>query len=358
MSSQSNSASLEAAIVVPMPSAQYSGVFSVERYTPDRKLEWNAFVCTAKNATFLFNRDYMDYHSSRFVDHSLMVYHGNKLMALLPGNRNADGTVVSHAGLTYGGLVVRRTATLMSVLECFYALLRHLNSEQILQLRYKRFPGFYNTIPDDEVAYALFLLEAQLYRRDSAMVIPQKENLRFQRRRRREIKLAAKIGVRVEQEFTFENFWEPVLTARLADRHGRKPVHSVDEITLLMTRFPDQIKQFSAYYGAKIVAGATIFETPTVAHAQYSAVSEVGSEIGALDFLFGWLINERYKDKLYFSFGICNENEGRDLNLGLVDWKEGFGARCFSHDFYEIATENYMKLEPLLHKQTGVFITE
>jgi len=322
--------------------------YFVERYTPARKTDWDAFVRTAKNATFLFHRDYMDYHDDRFVDHSLLIFHGKTLMGLLPANLATDSTLVSHAGLTYGGLMVPHAATLLDVLHCFHALLRHLHSEGIHKLQYKRIPLFYNTLPDDEVAYALFLLEARLYRRDCAMVIPQKDRLRFQRRRRREIRQATQLGVHVVQEATFLNFWEPVLALRLTERHGRRPVHSVEEITGLMQHFPDQIKQFSAYYGGQIVAGATIYETPTVAHAQYSAVSEMGSKIGALDFLFGWLIDERYRDKIYFDFGICNENEGLSLNLGLLDWKEGFGARCYSHDFYEIAAENYVKLEPIL----------
>ena len=47
------------------------------------------FLDTPKNATFLFRRDYMDYHRDRFADHSLMIFRGEKLAALLPANRAA-----------------------------------------------------------------------------------------------------------------------------------------------------------------------------------------------------------------------------------------------------------------------------
>jgi len=334
-----------ALVIQPLVPAK---IFSVRRYIPDYRREWDRFVSAGKNATFLFYRDYMDYHSNRFADYSLMVFHGGKLVALLPANLNADRILISHEGLTYGGLVVHRTATLWEVLSCFHALLRHLNQEKISRLLYKQLPVFYNPLPGDEVAFAMFLLDAQLFRRDCAMVVPQADRLQFQRRRRREIKKAMRFGVRVVQESTFEPFWEPLLAARLVRRYGVKPVHTVEEITLLASRFPDQIKQFSAYHQDRLVAGATIFETPTVAHAQYSAVSDEGAEIGALDFLFGWLIDERYKDKRYFDFGICNENAGRTLNQGMVDWKEGFGARCYVHNFYEITTKNHAKLETVL----------
>ena len=322
-----------------------SATFSVERYTPDCKAKWDAFLNTAKNATFLFRRDYMDYHRDRFADHSLMVFRGDELVALLPANRAADGTLISHEGLTYGGLVISRPATLHDVLACFHACLRHLHEQRIPRLLYKRIPGFYNTLPDDEVAYALFLLEARLYRRDCAVVIPQADRLPFQERRKRQIKKAGRSNVRIVQETNYGAFWERVLVPRLAIRHGVRPVHSVEEITLLASRFPDNIKQFSAYYGEDIVAGTTIYETPSVAHAQYIAVTGQGQKIGALDYLIRWLIDEYYRSKQYIDLGICNENEGRALNQGLQDWKEGFGGRCYAHDFYELATANYAKVE-------------
>jgi hypothetical protein len=322
--------------------------FRVVRYTAACRQAWDEFVSTGKNATFLFYRDFMEYHGDRFVDYSLMVFDGQKLVALLPANLNAEDTLISHEGLTYGGLVVAWSATLMEVASCFHAILQYLHQQKIARLRYKRLPGFYNVLPDDETIYVLFLLAARLWRRDIALVIPQSNRLPFQRRRRREIITAQKMGVRVLPETNFRPFWEQVLAPRLLKRYGVRPVHTVDEITLLATRFPQCIKQFSAYYGDQILAGATMFETPTVAHAQYCGVTDQGAKNGALDFLFGWLIQEQYRDKRYFDFGICNECEGCTVNHGLLDWKEGFGARCYAHDFYEIDTKHFIRLEPVL----------
>jgi acetyltransferase-like isoleucine patch superfamily enzyme/CheY-like chemotaxis protein len=326
--------------------------FSVEQYTAARKPEWDKFVNTAKNATFLFARDYMDYHSDRFADHSLMVFKDHELVAVLPANLKADGTLVSHEGLTFGGLVVACSATLESVLAYFYVILRHLNQSGISKLIYRRIPGFYNTLPDDDVAYVLFMLDAKLQRRDCSATVSQANRLPFRRGHKYLIKKAAHHEVRMVQEASFRPFWEQVLNPQLAARYGARPVHTLEEITLLASRFPEQIKQFSAYCSDEIVAGITIYETPTVAHAQYGAVTEKGRQIGAQAFLFSSLI-ELYKDKRFFDFGISNEHEGRVLNHGLLEWKEGFGARCYAHDFYEIATGNYLKLEPVLKVRPG-----
>ena len=332
---------------VATPKQNAAGTFLVRQYSASDKQEWDRFVGAAKNATFLFTRDYMDYHSDRFADHSLMVFKEQELVAVLPANLKADGTLISHEGLTFGGLVVTCSATLESVLACFYVVLRHLNQSGISKFIYKRIPGFYNTLPDDDVAYVLFMLDAKLQRRDCSATISQANRLPFRRGHKYLIKKAAHHEVRMVQETSFQPFWEQVLTPQLASRYGAKPVHTLEEITLLASRFPDQIKQFSAYCGDEIVAGTTIYETPTVAHAQYGAVTEKGRQIGAQAFLFSSLI-ELYKDKRFFDFGISNENEGRVLNHGLLEWKEGFGARCYAHDFYEIATGNYLKLEPVL----------
>jgi CheY-like chemotaxis protein/acetyltransferase-like isoleucine patch superfamily enzyme len=338
------------------PKRYDAGGFSVEQYTASHKLAWDTFVSAAKNSTFLFARDYMDYHHDRFTDHSLMVFNDQVLVAVLPANLRADGTLISHEGLTYGGLVVSRSAKLGEVLGCFYALLRHLSQTRISKLLYKRIPGFYKTMPGDEVAYALFLLEARLYRRDCASAIAQADRLPFRKGHKSLIKKATLLGVRIIQEKSFQPFWEQVLTPQLAARHGVKPVHTLEEITLLASRFPEQIKQFSAYCGDEIVAGTTIYETPTVAHAQYGAVTEKGRQVGAQACLFSSLIGQ-YRNKLYFDFGISNENEGRTVNHGLLDWKEGFGARSYAHDFYEIATANYPKLESVLQIQPKTTLT-
>ena len=96
-------------------------MYEIRRYTPEMADEWNLFVAGSKNGTFLFDRRYMDYHSDRFEDCSLMVYRKNRLFALLPGNRK-DKTYVSHQGLTYGGLITDGQATAEHVCDIFVAV--------------------------------------------------------------------------------------------------------------------------------------------------------------------------------------------------------------------------------------------
>lgn len=79
-----------------------------------------------------------------------------------------------------------------------------------------------------------------------------------------------------------------------------------------------------------------IYESTRVAHVQYIAASPRGRELGALDQLFVHLLDETYAAKDFFDFGISNEQDGRTLNRGLIEQKEGFGARAVVHDFYRL----------------------
>ena len=85
----------------------------------------------SKNGTFLFDRQYMDYHADRFADHSLMFYRDEALCALLPANE-LDATLYSHQGLTYGGLVTDLNMTAADVMRLFADLNGYLHSVGIL----------------------------------------------------------------------------------------------------------------------------------------------------------------------------------------------------------------------------------
>lgn len=326
-------------------------MLSVTKYRIEQLDKWNSFLKSSKNATFLFDRNFMDYHSDRFNDHSLIVSDksSGNIVALLPANITNDNALVSHEGLTYGGLILHKEEKLNRTLIYFRDICKYLSAQGINKIIYKQVPSIYNDIPSDEQEYALFILGANLIRRDTSLAISYKCSIPYQTRRERAIKKAGKKGVTVKEVDHFDEFWNNILVPGLNARYEVDPTHSLEEIQLLGRRFPQQIRQFNAYLGDQIMAGTTIFEMPGVAHAQYIAASLEGMEIGANDFLFNQLIQSIFRHKNYFNFGICNENEGKVLNHGLLNWKEGFGGRTVSHNFYEIETSNYPKLDKVIN---------
>ena len=99
-------------------------MIEIVRYTPDMAASWDAFVGQSKNATFLFYRGYMDYHADRFADFSLMFYDKGRLCALMPANDDGQGTLWSHRGLTYGGLLMNQRCKAAQVCELMNELCR------------------------------------------------------------------------------------------------------------------------------------------------------------------------------------------------------------------------------------------
>jgi hypothetical protein len=318
--------------------------YTVRRYQENDYENWNAFIGQAKNATFLFYRDFMEYHKDRFQDYSLIVLDGEKWAAVLPANVVAN-EVFSHQGLTYGGLVYNEKIKLASVIAIFKSILLFLNDNKIEKLQVKLIPSIYHKKPAEELNYALFLAEAHLIRRDSLAVLDLSKKNSLSKLRKRSIQKGISNDFVIKEVDDFDSFWNEILIPNLAQKHQAKPVHSLQEIIKLKTLFPENIRQFNVFQNGVIVAGTTIFESENVAHCQYISGKDDKNELGGLDLLFQHLISDVFKNKRFFDFGISNENQGRKLNNGLSYWKESYGASTIVQDFYEVKSVNFNLLD-------------
>lgn len=306
----------------------------IRRYRREDKELWNSFVRKARNATFLFDRNYMDYHADRFDDNSFMFYHKGKLKAVLPANVAGD-TLYSHQGLTYGGLLLDKKATVEDVLECFDSLNSWLRENGISKVVYKALPWIYQQYPSQEDLYALtWKCKAQLISRDISSSIVIDNKLKFAESRKSGIRKALSLNIEVGESNDVDGFWH-VLEDNLGNRYNAKPVHTASEMKLLMSRFPNSIKLYVAKMNGEIVGGTLIYVTPQVVHTQYISASVEGKKHGALDLLFDYIINKVYANCRYFDFGKSTEQGGAYLNEPLIFQKEGFGGRGVCYDWYQ-----------------------
>ena len=304
------------------------------RYLPSLKTSWDTFVEASKNGTFLLRRDYMEYHSDRFTDCSLMFYEGENLKALFPASLHGK-RVVSHGGLTYGGLIVDRSMTVSTMLEVMDTLLTFFKGQGMEEVAYKRIPSIYCSYPSDEDLYALFRSDAVLSKCGISSAIYLPERIQFSKRRHREINKAKRSCLTFTESTDFEGFID-VLSEILSQRHGVSPVHSARELRLLQSSFPENIKLYVALKENHIIAGTVVYVTPLVVHTQYLANSEEGRKCGALDFVIDRLVSDIYKDKRYLDFGISTEDGGHYLNEGLAVQKQEFGARGVVYEEFTI----------------------
>lgn len=308
----------------------------IARYTPERHKEWECAVKASKNGTFLHLRDYMDYHGDRFADHSLLLCdERGRIEACLPACAEGN-TLYSHRGLTYGGwLIPDKHFTVDDMLKCWDLTNEYLRSQGFSRLVYKPVPHIYHSYPCEEDLYALFRNDAILTASSVSTTIDLNNPLPFNKRAGRNLKNARKSGIKIERSDDYAAFWA-VLSRLLNERYNTTPVHSLDEITMLAERFPDNIRLLTASLNNEIVAGTVLYITDRVVHAQYIAASDRGKELNATSLLFRHILDCECAGRRYFDFGTSCEDGGRYLNTGLIAQKCGMGGRAIVYNEYTV----------------------
>lgn len=298
---------------------------------------WDELVRQSRNGTFLHERGYMDHHSDRFADCSLVAVRDGKACALLPANID-DGTLWSHRGLTYGGWLVplkHFDATVM--VEVMDAAIEWMHANGIKRHVYKAIPHIYHRYPCEEDLYALFRHHCRLLESNISTTIDLENPLPLDRGNKSGCNAARKAGIEVSASADWSGYWN-LLSSLLDARYGTRPVHTLEEMLLLHGRFPENIKLYCATLGGELLAGVVMYLSRPVAHCQYIGASPLGKELKALTLLFDHLIKESAAQGYrYFDFGISNEDHGRYLNAGLVGQKSRLGGRGIVYNTYEIS---------------------
>lgn len=323
---------------------------------------WDSVVRASRNGTFLFERAYMDYHRDRFEDASILfVDDREEIVALLPANAVHDERrICSHGGLTYGGLVLLPRVSLTEVRDILQLAAQHYLERGYETLTLKPVPYIYHRYPCEEQLYWLTRAGARLTSRAASSVIDltatETRRVLWHRKTKKQAcegltlhgdggLLAADCST-ADDVRRLHDFWA-IVDDVLTTRHATHPVHSVEEITRLAQRFPQNIRVFTVDNPeGRVITGAVTFITDNTLHVQYMEAGEEARRRRALDWLIAQLIPWAAEQGLhYFDFGISTEQAGRYLNEGLAYQKEGFGGRCVCYDSYEVELANLLKIE-------------
>jgi hypothetical protein len=308
-------------------------------YTQEHEAQWEEFCAGSVNATILHTRRFLSYHGDRFKDRSVLIIESGKLVGVFPAAESLSdfSLIVSHPGSTYGGIVHRGWLSGMRMLEAITALSEHYSKAGYHRLQYKAAPHIYTTTPAQDDLYALFRLGAQRVRCDLSCTIDLAKRQPLSERRRRGLKKALKTVTLSGDPALLGELWA-VIAQNLARKHDAKPVHSLDELSLLQERFPEHIIIRCALMEGRVEAGVVFFNSPSVWHAQYIAASENAYNVSALDAVFDAATNEAQQaGARYFDFGTSNEEGGMVLNDGLYRFKSEFGGGGVAHEYYELS---------------------
>lgn len=300
--------------------------WSIIRYTSDIRALWDRLVRSSANGTFLLTRDYMDYHSDRFSDCSLVGLKDGHPFVLLPANLTSDGVLHSHQGLTYGGWIVPcRHFDGNDMLEVFNLTADYCRQAGIRAIDYKPIPWIYTRQPAQDDLYALFRQKACLTECNLSCTIDLAFDPGFNKLQTRHLRKAIGAGAITGPTEDTDSFWAMLISC-LEERHEAVPVHTVEEMKLLQKRFPDNIRLFVSTLHGEMHAGVCIYDTGLAVHCQYIATTETGRRLGLLTLLMDYLIHDVYSHRRYFDLGTSNEHAGLILNHGLLRQKSSLGG--------------------------------
>lgn len=313
---------------------------TVRGYTPENAQAWEDLVARSCNGTFLHTRRFLSYHGDRFCDTSVLLEdRRGRVVGVFPAAESPSqpGVIVSHPGLTYGGLVHDGSVRGTSMISALRDIADHYRRLGHRRLWYKAVPALYHTEPADDDLYALFRLEARRYRSDLSAAIYLDHRGRVTQRRLRSRRTAEAAGVSTEERWDdIDDFWG-VLEANLARRHDTAPVHTLAEITLLHDLFPEDIVLITGRVGEVLAGGAVLFAAGPAMHMQYTATTDQGRAACVTDLVMEQAIDlARHRGYRFFDFGVSTPHEGWHLDEGLYEFKVSFGAGGVVHEHYEI----------------------
>ena len=320
--------------------------YLVKKYHSKYQNQWNAFVQTSANGTFLQQRDYMDYHSDRFEDYSLMIFKEEKLLAVFPAHLS-DNQLFVHNGLTYSDVIFLPDFRMAYRIEVYQALFDFLYSEGIAKIHIKTIPAFLMSQKDESNLYLYYKMQADLTEVKPFFVIETTEGIKLNKDRKKNLNRLQKLPFLFsEDKKHLSDFWQ-IVTTNLANKHQTTPVHSLSEMQLLSQRFPEKIKLFTLFLEGELVSGALVFVINNSLHFQYIHSSTNKQSRQGVDYLI-WQILDRYAgDYQFVSFGSSSKGS-QALDKGLAYWKQSFGAQMYNQYFYTIDLSNRHLLNDIL----------
>lgn len=321
---------------------------TLENYTPDKETEWDEFVLhRSMNGTFLQTRRFINYHKAgKFQDCSLCVRKGNELVAvILACELMEDGlkTFFSHKGTTYGGICLSEKIYSASEVDWLFQLLEeYWQTNGYKKIYLKMVPNIYQRSNTDLIDYYLYksgfvnfselnyYLPLDRYRED---IVSQ-----FTASKRRDYRYSLKSNMQFRKLETREEIadYYQVLLMNL-EKLGVPAIHTLEDLyELQFERFRDAIEFYGVYLDNKMIAGSMLFYFDKgIVHTQYLSSNDQYLKLFPMDFLIYNLIQMAVdRGMSIFTFGICTENQGKYLNLGLSRFKEGFGSEfCINHSY-------------------------
>jgi hypothetical protein len=309
---------------------------------------WDKFIQEdTVNGTFLQSRNFLNYHpKERLIDNSILLFKENMLVAVVPGcsvDDEGKKTFSSHAGSTFGGLVIhKKYYDAVNIIEMIKVLENKLREDGFEKIVLKITPDLFSKEKSDVLQYALAYCGYDNYSELSTYIdfetYKQDIKTNCSHGQRENIKNSLKYALQFEKLNNADIYqFYKILEKNLA-KFNAIPIHTVDELLdFKNSRLKDIVEFYGVYFEDKIVSVAMIFKFDTVLHTQYLASDYDYLNCRPMTYLYYKLIElasqNGYK---ILSWGISTEKRGAALNESLLSFKESFGSKySLNRGFYK-----------------------
>jgi len=310
---------------------------AIERLTPDLVNEWEQVVAQASNGHAMARVPYFTYHADRFEDYSLLFKKSSRFLAVLPASRNGSA-VCSHAGLSFGGLIMSPRARLADVQEIFRSLLARLHGEGIERLIYRAPPHPYHVAPREDDLISLERSGARIVETKMHHMVRCEAKSPRNKGWRNRVSRSVKDGLQIRYDVVLDEFW-PLVERLLTEVHGANPVHSLEDLKLLKGRLGEDMPLVTAHSAEGALLGGHLFlRSPTALTAMYIGESVEGRELGSGRFTLHHMLTETAFKGLWVDLGQWLDPENNEVLESLLSYKESAGARVIRRHTWEIET--------------------
>ncbi len=315
-------------------------MYKIVAYEQNFEEQWDDFVENGSiNGTFLQKRKFLNYHpADRFIDASLLVFYKGKLEAVIPAcSQQYDEKKIfnSHAGSTYGGIVISKYLYRMQkVLTLIAEVEDYVREKGYTSIIYKPTMNLLSNPWSDLFSYCFCHSGYTEYKEMNLYVNYDNYNAdilsNLSKMKQRIVKKCEREGLGVREiEANGEIYHFHSIIEKNLEKYGRKPVHTVEELMDLKRRFPDEIRFLAAFIDEKMVAGTMVFEFKKYkcAHTQYLAADPEYNKLSPMSYIY-YKTAELYYNRRFkkLSWGISTEENGAKINMGLTSNKEEYGS--------------------------------
>jgi len=298
---------------------------------------WDALVKVAPNGHLMARTGFFRYHADRFEDASLFFFRGRRPLGVLPANRVGD-TLWSHQGVSFGGLILHPRTHFSHVEAAVSALRDHLRAGGFKSFMYRPAPHPYQVFPREEDVF--FLEQAGARRVDTklhSMVLCGEPSALTAKTWNHTVRRSKESGVTVRAglDADLPAVWG--LVEQALERHGQNAVHTIDDIALLRSRFPDEVPILLAESGSgELLSGQVLLRSGRTLTLLYVGDALAGRELNAGTMLQDHVMNAPENAGFWFDLGQWCDTGSRQGSDSLLQYKEAAGGRLIQRHTWQL----------------------